>query len=231
MVVSLPRMYTLLPQLPPVPQGGEGVVLELGLTTPPMTVEEAEAALSAFSESGRVGGGGGGVVVVLRHGDIVNFGIHRYVNAFFVVEDEDGRRRWVGNPDLSGSGYLTVPLEVTSASASAARHHHGGVRGGGGDALATYGDIARRLGTALTAVFVPKNDRCILRDFSVRVREGSPSRISAASSAWSSATVAAEVREREEVDHGIVWLNTEPMSLELFTTKRYVFARPPTPPA
>lgn len=43
-------------------------------------------------------------------GDVLNWSKERPTEAFFVVED----RKLLKNPDRSGSGYLTIPLHVTS---------------------------------------------------------------------------------------------------------------------
>jgi hypothetical protein len=55
----------------------------------------------------------------LKSGDIVNFGDYRYVNAWLFGKDG----LLVGNPDLSGSGYLTIPLEITKEFDNAMAHY------------------------------------------------------------------------------------------------------------
>jgi hypothetical protein len=50
--------------------------------------------------------------VELKHGDCVNYDKYRFGDARFVVV-EDGKKRFVENPDNSGSGYLEVPAVVS----------------------------------------------------------------------------------------------------------------------
>lgn len=80
--------------------------------------------------------------VVLIHGDVVNFNTDRYKDAYFVLETYNGRE-WVRNPDLSGSGYLTVPNEITCDME---------------DAIAEYSDIMTKLDGDFTAIYLAGDD-------------------------------------------------------------------------
>ncbi len=82
-------------------------------TAVPQTVEAAEAWLKQDIKK----------TVYLQHGDILNFSEDRFGQAKFVVVDGDGKRRLVDNPDYSGSGYLSVPKEVTSSLEDAVKYY------------------------------------------------------------------------------------------------------------
>jgi len=48
----------------------------------------------------------------LKHGDVVNFDDDRALNSF-IISIVDDKKRLIKNPDNSGSGYVTIPVEVT----------------------------------------------------------------------------------------------------------------------
>lgn len=58
----------------------------------------------------------------LHHGDVVLFDDDRAKHAFIVLVDMDGHKRFIKNPDNAGSGYLTIPIEITRQLPDATRY-------------------------------------------------------------------------------------------------------------
>lgn len=95
--------------------------------------------------------------VVLVHGDIVNFGDDRFGHAYFVREMTNRRvekiREWFPNPDISCSGYLTVPSEITACM---------------DDAIKEYSKVMRTLDNSFTAIYLSEDDVYLQRYPSIR---------------------------------------------------------------
>ena len=110
---------------------------DLGMSPPDQTVESIEEQL--VDKDGKR--------VTLNHGDIVNFDIdNRFVAAYFVREYHSNGilvRDWILNPDISGSGYLTVPKEITSCM---------------NDAIGEYSSIMSQLDNQFTAIYLAPDD-------------------------------------------------------------------------
>ncbi len=90
--------------------------------------------------------------VILHHGDVVNFGDYRYIDAYFVVED-GFTRGLVRNRDYACSGYLTVPMEVSRLLRDARGH---------------YQDILRDLRDDVTCIAIGRWDILLARVFKNR---------------------------------------------------------------
>jgi hypothetical protein len=100
----------------------------------PHTIEASEAWLQQNMKK----------AIYLQHGDIVNFSVDRFGEAKIVVTDNDGKRRFVDNPDYSGSGYLSIPKTVTLSLE---------------DAVKYYKKVAEELDGSLTDIVIGPNDK------------------------------------------------------------------------
>jgi len=78
----------------------------------PKTVNDAERWLQSNEKKS----------IRLQHGDVVNFSGDRFMEAFIVMENGSGMRL-VDNPDYGGSGYLSIPPEVTKTMDDAVKYY------------------------------------------------------------------------------------------------------------
>ena len=61
----------------------------------------------------------------LKHGDVINFGDYRFIDAKIVQFNEDVRKyELLDNIDATDAGYLEIPLEITRHIKSALRKYH-----------------------------------------------------------------------------------------------------------
>jgi hypothetical protein len=142
-----------------------------------------------------------GTRVLLRHGDIVNFSDYRYVSAYFVRECTQPRlgqtRDWVRNPDVSGSGYLTVPKEITYVM---------------DDAIMEYSEIMNKLDDDFTAIYLAPEDVYL---------ESYPEPRTVAEHKWYHKGVEViEGRERQ-MSHLLIFTNEEGPVLHIEAQKSY----------
>lgn len=86
----------------------------------------------------------------LQQGDVVNTDGDRYGEAMIVVVDEGSRRRFVENPDYSGSGYLSIPPEATRSLDDAEKY---------------YKSIQAELDNHLQGITIGQNDKKYLKIF------------------------------------------------------------------